>query len=207
MKLLHNAYVTNLSPEEIVSEALTNRTFEVDLAVSGYFFSYEDDFEPVWESYDEYYEYIIVELEKVLGIYLYRGNWDTPDFEEWASPLCDTEILADIVIWEKEGVKLYLSHEQEDKELPIRIIMGTEGCKGTGINYPDPLPYTPTHEELEHLENRALRRRNAIGSTFPESKTKDCKMEGCIRGAIPMSNYCYKHHLEIYRQLPTSFGE
>ena len=135
MILPHNCHITEKSLNECIDSVMKDRSVEVDIAASKHFWDYEGDLD-VPDKYDDYYATTVEELTKILGSPIYRGRWDTPDRDKWIPIIPEYADAMELAVWEKDSVKLYLRLSWEDKEIPIFIAMGTEGCEPTGIAYP-----------------------------------------------------------------------
>lgn len=135
MRLPHNCYMTSKTLAECIDAALSNRALEVDLAASKHFWDYDGDPDAP-EEYDDFYAETVTELAEILGDPVYESSWGSADRDEWESILPEFADAQELTVWKKNGINIYVRLSWEDKEIPILIAMGTDGCAATGISYP-----------------------------------------------------------------------
>jgi hypothetical protein len=107
----------------------------VDLAVSRAFYNFEGDFTETEPPYIEYFETTAKAITNILGKPVYQGRWDAPETKEWIATLKLHADVMDLVVWEIDRVKLYLRYSWEDKEIPMLVALGAEGCQPSAMNY------------------------------------------------------------------------
>ena len=136
--LPHNVHLSTLRAEEVLQTLEKNPSVEVDLAASISFYDVSDDFdwEGVLHAYDAFFEERVREFEVLFGPPTFRGDWDSPGLEEWRAILPEYADAQKLVVWTRQGSTAYLRYGREDKEPPILIAAGLEGCAETGIAYP-----------------------------------------------------------------------
>lgn len=79
---------------------------------------------------------VLLGITSILGQPIYRGQWDAPDRSQWESILPEYADAQDLVVWQtRDSKKVYCRYSWEDKEIPILIAIGVEGCSATGIAY------------------------------------------------------------------------
>ena len=128
MTLPHNAYLTSVPLKDAISSALSNRTVEVNLAVSHDFYDFWEEYSEVETPYLEYFDNTAHAIANILGDPIYRGSCEAPATLEWISALELHASAVHLVVWERDNLKLYLRYGWEDKEIPIVVALGTEGC-------------------------------------------------------------------------------
>ena len=136
--LPHNVYLTTFRADEVIRKLKKEPNTEVDLAASVSFYDVSDDFDwdGVLRAYDSFFEERVREFEALLGPPAFRGEWDSPELEEWRAIIPEFADAQKLVVWKGEGSSFYLRYSREDKEVPVLISAGIEGCSETGIAYP-----------------------------------------------------------------------
>jgi hypothetical protein len=132
----HNVYTSAFSPAEAISVVMSDRDVELDLTVSKNFWGFEGDWETVPGAYRVFFENMVESMSALLGPPVCRARSDGSDRKEWDSILPEYADAQDLAVWEKDGIHLYLRYSWEDKEAPILIALGTEGCADNGLAYP-----------------------------------------------------------------------
>jgi hypothetical protein len=135
VSLPHNAHETALSLSQAVAEARSNPQVEVDLAASKHFYDFEGDWAVVTAAYEDYFAKGVTEVTRLLGEPIYRGPWNAPDRSQWDSILPEFASAQELVVWQQDSKRLYCRYSWQDKEIPILIALGVEGCRETGIAY------------------------------------------------------------------------
>lgn len=195
MNLPYSAYLSDLSIEDAISNALKQPHIEVDLAASGYFLQDVPGSDAIYKAFEEYFESTVDRIKLFAGDpvgraitqglinhQLFVSDWFL-NFEGWCS---------EVVVWKHGEQNLYLRFEQESNDLRILIALGIEGCKPIRTEYPD--PDFPSGEWLDQLYLEELRA--VYDRLGPESAVDKCRKDGCERGAIELSVYCRVHHFE-----------
>jgi hypothetical protein len=136
--LPHNSHLDSRSGEELLLTLSNDPTTEVDLAASKHFYDVGPgfDFHPVMQAYSACFALHQKSFTEVLGEPVYQGNWNSPDLEEWTPLLPEFASAMHLTVWKRGEQHLYLRQGSEDKETPILIALGVEGCDMTGIAYP-----------------------------------------------------------------------
>lgn len=136
--LPHNAHLDTRSAEELMFAIQADDSKEIDLAASKHFYEVPMDFDwdQITSAYEAEYEKRLREFSKVLGEPSYRGRWDASDFDEWNSVVPEYASAVELAVWKVGEKRLYLRYGWEDKEIPMIIALGMEGCEMTGIAYP-----------------------------------------------------------------------
>jgi hypothetical protein len=130
MALPHNVYQLNVSIKEVLTSILNDRTIEKTLAESESFFFFDDDISEVADSYFGYFQDTADAITEILGEPLYCGTWDAEGvIEKWILSLQLSAGVASLAVWNTEGIRVYLRCNWEDKELPLSVTLGTEGCR------------------------------------------------------------------------------
>jgi hypothetical protein len=134
MSLPHNAHLISVPLDQAIDQALREPQVEVDLAVS-HLWDFDGDFDEIEAAYDNYFLTTVDGISSILGDPIYRGRWDAPDRSEWESILPEYADAQELVVWARDSRKLYCRLSWEDKEIPIKIAIGAEGCAATGTSY------------------------------------------------------------------------
>lgn len=135
MSLSHNAHLSSLSLPDAVAQLLLHPETELDLVASKHFYDFEGDWDEITTAYDDHFTATVKGLSSFLGQPIYRGRWDAPDRSEWESVLPEYADAQELVIWEHDSRRLYCRYSWEDKEIPILIAIGVEGCLPSGATY------------------------------------------------------------------------
>ena len=135
MSLPHNAHLSSLSLPDAVAQLLLHPDTEVDLVASKHFYDFDGDWDGITTAYDDQFAATVAGLSTILGQPIYRGRWDAPDRPEWESVLPEYADAMELVIWGHDSRRLYCRYSWEDKEIPMLIAIGVEGCSMSGATY------------------------------------------------------------------------
>ena len=135
MSLPHNAHLSSIPLSDAVTQLLLQPDTEFDLAASKHFYDFGGDWERIATAYGKYFSATLEGLSSILGQPIYRGRWDAPDRAEWEPILPEYADAQDLAIWDHESRRLYCRYSWQDKEIPILIAIGVEGCSATGVAY------------------------------------------------------------------------
>ncbi len=116
-----------------MSYALDCPEVEVDLTTSKSLFNFDGDWAAL-SMYIAYFDQMTDALSATLGTPVYAGSFESLGWDHWSSALMvDANHL---VIWSVDGRNLYLRYIWEDKEIPILLAVGVEGCEACLVPYP-----------------------------------------------------------------------
>ncbi len=134
MILPHNEYLSSSKMVDIINSIFDDKTVEINIAKSSSFFDFDDDVHGVAECYFEYFKNISNEITGLIGEPLYCGTWDKAGaISEWISSLQLDESVVSLGVWAKYDVRFYLRCNWEDKDVPIELALGVEGCRPVEI--------------------------------------------------------------------------
>lgn len=136
--LPHGSHLDSKTAEELLAVLKRDGTTEIDLAASKHFYDVPlgFDWRAVTEAYNACFDRHQNDLTAILGTPIFVGNWESPDLEKWTRLLPPFADALRLVVWKRGDRHIYLRQGWEDKEIPILIALGLEGCKMTGIAYP-----------------------------------------------------------------------
>ncbi len=116
-RLPHCQHEDGRDPAVVVREFLADpEAEEAYLAVSNSFYELEDQdhYEATYAAYESAFDRIATELKAFLGAPTFEGNWEDPEYPEFA-------VGERVVVWQ-EPETVYLRLHHGDREVPILIV-------------------------------------------------------------------------------------